>query len=464
MAFEMEIVDTPTTLPLEWDYDFDRGRTLLKVPTARQGVPRVEFQATLSGTGIPNSSQIIDVELIDPSGESSNVFYGDVRETELERLIDRFYEPDAPDTVTGTVEVGFDPDDIVGQYERGNYSELSPGPLTLSVSILGSFGRGTRFGPATAPTRLDVPSGAKVRENTTIDRVDLSVSGTTVDPKAEITAQADHGVDLPLRVVGLVGDEQVVAQDVETTVTGEATTRVNLPDFELNGIPYQDNRLTYRVMPREWADGWVNVAETARDVANISVNDVEITGCRTRPQQLRAGGDLTVNSSVRNPLPTAVDVEGQFIFGGATSPFSKGVPAGGVTQLSASFTATAVGTATPTIELSTVDGIGVSAQSSCGEVTVDPAFSADRISVDSCSVDTPNDVRPGDDVEATATVTNSSYNAATTATVAFTSAGDTVTQSVGLAPGEAKTVSASFSFPEAGDYPIDVGLKNATVR
>lgn len=356
MAFEMEIVDTPTTLPLEWDYDFDRGRTLLKVPTARQGVPRVEFQATLSGTGIPNSSQIIDVELIDPSGESSNVFYGDVRETELERLIDRFYEPDAPDTVTGTVEVGFDPDDIVGQYERGNYSELSPGPLTLSVSILGSFGRGTRFGPATAPTRLDVPSGAKVRENTTIDRVDLSVSGTTVDPKAEITAQADHGVDLPLRVVGLVGDEQVVAQDVETTVTGEATTRVNLPDFELDGIPYQDNRLTYRVMPREWAEGWVNVAETARNVANISVNDVSITGCRVTPEQVVAGGRVTVRSSVSNPLPVAVGVEGRIDFADARSTFDRQIGGGEVASVTETFRPSDPGTVEPFIQITSVGG------------------------------------------------------------------------------------------------------------
>jgi len=353
MAHEMEIVDAPDTLPLTFGYDSGRGRTLIK--TTRDG--HIDVRITSDRRSAPSTAGYgnpVRITAKNDSGEDMTLFSD--RLGGYDRLKYWYWDlPNEGGERSKTFRIGFERDEIVGQYEDGVYERMpEPGELELVFRVV-------EYSTSTT-TQFGVPSNARVKENTEIRNARLAVEGTTITPEADFAVLASHGVDLPVTVRAFVGGERLLQESVVvegltgSTRGGPEITPATFPSFELDDIPYQDNRVRYEIEPREWAEGWVDPVEIEADVANISVNDVAITGCRATPEQVVAGDQVTVRSSVSNPLPVAVGVKGQIDFAGSQATFSRQIGAGEVAPVTKTFRTTEPGTAQPEIRLTSVGG------------------------------------------------------------------------------------------------------------
>ena len=360
----MEIVDVPDPLSTEWEFDDDRGRYLIK--TDGEGyysdADEVTLRISVTGDGGLVERNITEVVILGREGGRDNVYYEE--SGALGPLIEASREA-GDETVEDTVSLPFDGGDIFAQYDDdGNYN-LQPGEVTIRVEIA----RGNPFYPmdplvAEAPTTFAIPDDVGVKENTRIGEITIGHDGTTISPQVALTVVAKHEVDLPLRVSASIGGEQihtadVVAEELTGAVEGlrnETTTQVSLPSFELSSVPYDTNTLRYTVAPRKWATRKIDPVTVESEIPNISVDDVEVTGCRVTPEQVIAGDQVTVRSSVSNPLPVAVGVEGRIDFAGERSTFVRQIGAGEVASVTKTFRTTEPGTAQPEIRLTSVGG------------------------------------------------------------------------------------------------------------
>lgn len=354
MVFEIEVVDAPDPLPIDFQYDRERGRVLLKTPEfSNPGY--VDLRLTTDKQSMPwPEAEFTRLEVRGARGRDGTLFSESLRDFDV--LNDWFYSlqfEDGPRTID--LRIPIERGQIVGQYEDGEYEDVTPTRDAELQFVVGQK-------EATAPATFDIPDNARVKENTTIRNISLSVDGTVVSPEAEFSVRAGHAVDLPVTVTASVGDTQVASEQLEIRgLTGSirgsgGVISTSLPSFVLNGIPYQTNQIRYRVSPREWGVPWIDPVEATVGVPNISVNDVSITGCRVTPEQVVAGEQVTVRSSVINSLPVAVDVKGQIDFAGSQATFSRQIGAGEVAPVTKTFRTTEPGTAQPEIRLTSVGG------------------------------------------------------------------------------------------------------------
>jgi len=322
-AIDAELVSVPDTLDIEYDWDEDRGRTLLR--TSRFGAGEIVVRYTAAYLQDPGG--FMRVWVSDDEGRDSLLFSDRISDTGLERRLDRIDRDDPP--FTTTYQMPTDRGEIISQYEDGVYDRVGPGPVDMEIE----------FGSYTfdATTRIPLPGGAKVRENVSIEDVSLDRQGKTVTPTLTVSNPADHGVSLPIRAEGDVGGVDVYSSDLtidnisgSMDVFGSRTSTVELPAFDVGDRIYPSNTLTYSIAPQGWASGWVGSESATTTVPDISTSDVSITDCAIAPQQVTVPEEVTLTATVSNPTPGRVDADVRFVLAGEET-FTK-QPVGGDSQ------------------------------------------------------------------------------------------------------------------------------------
>ena len=149
--FEMEIVDGPDLSKLNWVYDDDRGRVLVRTDRLLDQVPSITVRATAMGSAIDFDNP--SIKLDDGRGRAETAYYEyDETSDQINRW---FYDNDiwaADEPVSETFEYRFDREEILGQYRDGEWSEngISPGDITVDFGYRDSL-------RTTTTAVLDVP-------------------------------------------------------------------------------------------------------------------------------------------------------------------------------------------------------------------------------------------------------------------------------------------------------------------
>ena len=351
MGFDWEIVGSPDPLVVEYDFDRNQSRVLMKTdlpsPLLGQGQPNpasVDVRLTHDGErGRPNLNDRIQLVLRDPDNSEQIIS----RNTVIDSPIRDFLGETGPGEPGETTVKFFVPnEEIISQYKNGSWDELAPGRVEMELFTTDVERR--RYSTSVTTT-IPLTDSAKVRENIEIAGVNLADNRDSFDSFVTIANPADHGVDLPLRYELSSGDTVIASG--ETTASRLSGSRYTEPVEEtrrvvfgpLDGIPYPSNTFRLRVVPTGWAEGVVSGATAEATFPGVSVSDVSVTSCSSFPETVERGQDVTAAASVRNGLRVEADLSGVASVGADTQRFTERLPAQTTQQITQAVTTTDVG-------------------------------------------------------------------------------------------------------------------------
>jgi len=318
MTFRMEMVSAPDLSKLNWVFDDGRGRVLVRTGTRIDSPPSITVRVVADSSSRPQFDNSY-IELDDGRTQPTTAYYdyGSTDDKINRWFFDTVYPADG--TLTREFTYQFDRDEILGQYDDGEWSQsgISPGEITVT------FGYEGYAETASSTVELTPPPDTAVRSNVRVTDLSIDVINgiePRLSPTATVANPTNHGVDYPATVITradgqVVNSEQVLIERLSGSASApfpnESTA--TLPSVTL---PRGTQRATVSVEPRDWAAAYGRSYSESVNTSAPVPSDVQIVDCNISQSRIRAPAEVEMSATVENPTPFRVETELTFALGG----------------------------------------------------------------------------------------------------------------------------------------------------
>lgn len=239
---------------------------------------------------------------------------------------------------------GYDPE-IISQYNsrsfRDEWSAAAPGPTDLCITF-GSF-HGL-VDEACFPAEIAIPSGAPIRQNISIESIDVAVENGQATAVVGVSNPVPNAERYPLSLTYLFDGEVIGTATGEPTLTGSQrgynaeTTEVTFEPVAVSGTSASGEITVTATGTAEWIVGEETKSVTVFDPSILDTAEVTIGSCGYRGDSVAVGESATAFARVNNPLDRTIVADVALSAGGSRDVATVQVPPGEGREATATFT------------------------------------------------------------------------------------------------------------------------------